>query len=132
MMFGVVEKVKEDELIVFFDDGFLSFTDTILMSQCTHIRHLTNQSSLQSTVDDSLLESKIRSSQSFTVFFNPNFGMSVTSYEDHDDNNNHVDDKCCHHDKMDCDDDDLPYLVVSDDEDDHPTSRLLTTHVKPC
>ena len=65
----MVKEVESDQLVVEFDDGIFSMTETVLSSKCKHIGDQSHESSRQSIVNDSVIETQCPDSQSFMVIF---------------------------------------------------------------
>ena len=65
----MVKQVESNQLVVEFDDGIFSMTETVLSSRCKHIGDQPDESSLQSIVNESVIETQCPDSQSIMVIF---------------------------------------------------------------
>ena len=63
----MVKQVESNQLVVEFDDGIFSMTETVLSSRCKHIGDQPDESSLQSIVNESVMETQCPDSQSIMV-----------------------------------------------------------------
>ena len=63
----MVKQVESNQLVVQFDDGIFSMTETVLSSRCKHMGDKSDESSLQSIVNESVMETQCPDSQSIMV-----------------------------------------------------------------